>query len=395
MTTPHRCELCGARIPSGRGAEVAGLLLCDSCNAGDFRDRLVHRGFRVQSVSEKWHPFGASGESGGRFRAAAALPFDLGLRAHFSTEDWFRRLQKKLFTRELQTGDAAFDQAIYIQTETPEELATALDRPGLRAALMHAVQSIGQPVELRGQGCIGFEIGLDGPSQVPTALRDLAIILHQLEAYAQEQGMPRQPALARGPDLRKQLEHVENTGTKGDKRYWVKALFMQGSTLDDLDPIARLHERMNARSKHAMEHLRLTRCHVISGDLGPLARMVRLRVLDLDDLPSATALPPLIALEQLEELTLARCRFTDLSPLGGLPALRELWLRDTPISDLGPLASIPSLRKLDLRGTRVRDLTPLQQLPQLEILWVEGLDVPSHQLQALKLSHMALELDPY
>lgn len=388
MQHPSHCELCGATMGGVPGGTVAGLTLCAPCHRGDLQGRLVERGIRLQCLGTNTHVTGER-TSSLTTRVWGAIPFDLALSAHISPEDWFRKVQK-LFGKELQVGDPAFDDAMYIQTDTPDALAEALRSEGLRAAILHAVGTDGRPVEFEG-GQASFETHNVATKDLPHKLRDLAIILHHLERHALEQRLPRQPELAHYPDLRKELDRAAS----GSRPHWPLKLWLLRSSLDDLDDIATLHERWNAASKGRLEIIRLRRCHVVSADLAPLARLTRVRVLELSDMPTARALPSLARLEALEDLRLIRCSIQDLSPLAGLPALTELWLQGCPVSDLTPLATIPSLRKLDLRGTQVRDLTPLQQLPQLEMLWVEGLEISKQQLLGLKLSQVQLELDPY
>lgn len=102
-------------------------------------------------------------------------------------------------------------------------------------------------------------------------------------------------------------------------------------------------------------------------DLAVLARLPRLRVLDLgadrdngSDSPTVVGddtLAWIAGLDRLNELDLSCSRVTDdgLRRLAGLKRLTRLDLRDTSITDasLPVLLSLPSLEALTLEGTRV------------------------------------------
>lgn len=391
MDQPDTCELCGHGLEGTGGHAVAGMTLCSPCNGGQFHDRLVDRGLRVECLGQAYYSF--DGFVGSKNQhPEGAVPYNLELTGHFSKEDIFSKVGK-WFSKELQVGDAGFDEALYIKTDDPDGLADALRDEGLRAAILHAVKSTDRPVVIEGHK-VTFEVTDMLSEEVPRALRDVAMILHQLEHIALERGLPRRQELATYPDLAKTIKHAAECVTVGQKRHWPKGVFVKDAALDTLEGIGQLHDLM-VDSKGPLRIVHLKRCHLISGDLSPLSTMTKVRVMVLDRLPAARVLPPLVALEALEELTVAGCSVTDLAPLTGLPALVELWLKSTPVSDLRPIAGIQTLKKLDLRGTRVTDLSPLTRLPRLEMLWLQGLDVPPEQVRALRSALPALELDPY
>jgi hypothetical protein len=53
------------------------------------------------------------------------------LRAEFTSEGLGKKIVK-LFKKEIQTGDAVFDNAVYISTDTPEATAAFLQSPEVR-----------------------------------------------------------------------------------------------------------------------------------------------------------------------------------------------------------------------------------------------------------------------
>ncbi len=393
MPVTGHCDLCGSDLGGGPGHLVAGLTLCEPCDCGDFGGRLVDRGIRVQSVGEAFYSSG--GRGGGLSReVTGAIPYDLGLVGHFSKEDLLTRVSK-IFSKELQIGDREFDDTLYIRTDDPDVLARDLEEEGLRAAILHAVRSIDSPLEIH-----GHRLTLDAVSiaieDVPRTLRDLAVVLHHMESLARRRRLRRQPGLASYPDLDTTRANVTETSPLDQHpRFWPKGLFFQGSSLDGLDPIVELHDLMARKKNRPLAILRLKHSHLISDDLSPLARLTRLRVLELHEMPAARELPSLRTMASLEELTITDCPLTDLSALEGLPAITELWLQGTPVADLRPLAGLTTLTKLDLRSTRVTDPSPLMGMSGLKIVWVEGLAVDPRQLRELEAAVPGLELDPY
>ncbi|MBN1770481.1 MAG: hypothetical protein JXB32_04400 [Deltaproteobacteria bacterium] len=392
MDEAARCELCGHPLGADGGVDAAGTRLCTPCHNGRFADRLVARGFRLQCLAQAFH---AAGEHGGGLtrRVMGALPYELELTANLSPEDWLSKIGK-LFKKELQVGDPEFDAAVYVRTDHREALAGALRDPAFRAAVLYAVRTTETAIVIEGNR-VELESTAVPVEQVPQALRCVALLLHHLERLALARGLRPQPGRVEYPDLRRTIEHLESArGFGGDNRFWPKGIFLQAATLDDLRGLKRVHD-LQADTGRKLELVRLLTTHVVSDDLGPLAELTTLRVLELDDLPAAHRLPPLEALRDLAELSITRCPLTDLAPLAGLERLEELWLRGTPVRDLRPVASLTGLRKLDLRGTAVADLAPLAGLKQLRLLWIEGLDLPAGQVAALRHALPELELDPY
>jgi hypothetical protein len=76
------------------------------------------------------------------------LPRPTSIKARFSKEGVGKKLAK-LFKKELQTGDAGFDAAIYIATDTPDATAAFLQSDEVRAAIRLAVETAG-PIEIDG-----------------------------------------------------------------------------------------------------------------------------------------------------------------------------------------------------------------------------------------------------
>lgn len=118
----------------------------------------------------------------------------------------------------------------------------------------------------------------------------------------------------------------------------VKDLFLGQGKLDDLGPIAGLHN---------IESLRASLNRVV--DLKPLATLTK-----------------------MDRLDLGHTRVVDLSPLANMAALTDLQIDDTQVSDLTPLANCKKLERLSIQRTNVKDLTPLKGLDHLKFLYVTG-----------------------
>ncbi len=80
--------------------------------------------------------------------AVIQLPRAAAIRATFSKEGVGRKILK-LFTRELQTGDGGFDDAVYISTETSDETAAWLGSQRIRDFIADCVTTAG-PITIDG-----------------------------------------------------------------------------------------------------------------------------------------------------------------------------------------------------------------------------------------------------
>ncbi len=64
------------------------------------------------------------------------------IQASFTREGLGQKLVK-LFKKEIQVGEAAFDDVVYVSTDTPEETAAFLKSPDIRATILTAVREGG------------------------------------------------------------------------------------------------------------------------------------------------------------------------------------------------------------------------------------------------------------
>ena len=172
----------------------------------------------------------------------------------------------------------------------------------------------------------------------------------------------------------------------GEEKQLVLALWQERLKDLPLPPERPLAQRLTVRADGLLAlDLRQTKV----ADLAPLRGMPLGRldcsgsreIIDLDplrDMPlrelrlEATGIyqiAPIASLRQLEELSLAQTRVTNLDPLRGLP-LRILDLGQLEMPDLDALAGL-RLEELDLSGGRVTELAPLHGMP-LRRLTLDG-----------------------
>jgi len=120
----------------------------------------------------------------------------------------------------------------------------------------------------------------------------------------------------------------------------------------------------------ALEDVRMTLVSKLD-DITPFARPT-LKHLDLEDLaaPDIDALAACEALETLRLHGMRAARFEDLSALAKLPRLRRIELTGvTTLVDVSALATLPSLEILDLRDcTALESLDALEGAPKLRAL---------------------------
>jgi internalin A len=76
-------------------------------------------------------------------------------------------------------------------------------------------------------------------------------------------------------------------------------------------------------------------------------------------------LSELVALPQLEALSVSGTDLLSLIPVAGLRRLREINFAGTPIRDLRPLAQLTALQSINCSFTPISDLGPVAQLSAL------------------------------
>lgn len=106
------------------------------------------------------------------------LPQASAVKARFSKEGVGKKLVK-LFKKELQTGDAAFDSAIYIETDTSDATKTFLASDKVRDVIKLLVETAG-PVMIDGATLTLEVFGhQDGDDANATALAEALLVKTQ------------------------------------------------------------------------------------------------------------------------------------------------------------------------------------------------------------------------
>jgi hypothetical protein len=85
---------------------------------------------------------GEADNVGGMTVLAFTLPAPSDVQATFSKEGVTKKLVK-LFARELQTGDAAFDRIVYIKTDTLDATRALLESSKIRTVVARIIESGG------------------------------------------------------------------------------------------------------------------------------------------------------------------------------------------------------------------------------------------------------------
>lgn len=144
----------------------------------------------------------------------------------------------------------------------------------------------------------------------------------------------------------------------------LRILDLSGNWPSSLAPCARLENL----EELVLRDAGLASLKAVSFDV--LSRLPRLTSLDLSHNPDLEDGKELAAFESLQELTLRGTGINDLSPLARLPRLRRLDLRDTEPApgSLQHLGGLFGLEHLNLRECGIRDLSPLSGLVNLRYL---------------------------
>lgn len=94
----------------------------------------IRRGFITQSSSTEVGGEQISSSTQKSTQLTLKLPHEAPINATFSAEGIGHKVVK-IFKREVQVGDPSFDDAVYIQTDTPEKTAHMLQSPDIRALI--------------------------------------------------------------------------------------------------------------------------------------------------------------------------------------------------------------------------------------------------------------------
>lgn len=105
-------------------------------------------------------------------------------------------------------------------------------------------------------------------------------------------------------------------------------------------------------------------------DVSPLASLIKLKVLGLDQNRKISNITPLAGLINLEWLNLDSNLLTDISPLKDMVKLKFLDLQLNTITDLSAIQNMKQLRTLELFRASLNDISSLANLTNLNQLWI-------------------------
>ena len=170
---------------------VYELRVCDGCRHGDLQKRLGEaRGWAfhvdVTHLGDTEHIC---------VEVEAAPGFTIPFEAAFTREGFLQKA-KKIFKREPQVGDDAFDAAVYIESDDESTTLSFLEQSGVKSALWELLAETG---ELQGSYVtIGEEmVRARTTSANPGVRREaplyIAVLVHRLELFATERAATRGP----------------------------------------------------------------------------------------------------------------------------------------------------------------------------------------------------------
>ncbi|MBI4955264.1 MAG: hypothetical protein HY908_24790 [Myxococcales bacterium] len=103
------------------------------------------------------------------------LPSEPKVQATFCQEGLGKKILK-LFKKEIQVGDAVFDKAVYITTETPDATKAFLAPDDIQTTILGAVMSGGH-IEIRGRVMTATMVRADGDATDPGLVRFVQALL--------------------------------------------------------------------------------------------------------------------------------------------------------------------------------------------------------------------------
>ena len=143
------------------------------------------------------------------------------------------------------------------------------------------------------------------------------------------------------------------------------ALHLGGNQIEEVGPLADLIQLTFLRLN---DNLRIE-------DISPLTNLIQLRVVHLDR-NAIVDISPLSRLTNLEIIDLRRNRVVNVRPLSNLTQLTTLYLYSNRIVDVRPLATLTRLEVLDIRENRITDHSPLDGLSLADFRYDQTCDMP-------------------
>jgi hypothetical protein len=182
-----QCGLCQQDAGNGATHQVAGLKVCAGCfDAPYLPDRLHGRGFHLGYMYKT--PFGAvepgsedqSDNSLHTLSALAEAPKDSGMHTKLEGEG-LRAKFMKIFEHELQVGNKAFDDKVWIHTNTLDITRGFLSLSGVQTAVAEIID-MGGEIDIDGAK-VYCKTSNKGPIEVRMFLLFTAALLHYLSEF--------------------------------------------------------------------------------------------------------------------------------------------------------------------------------------------------------------------
>ncbi len=139
MDTPVRCAFCDELHPTKQLRREFELDFCERCAGGGAEAALRSRGHHI--TSREWTTRVRSQNSTYtlyHMSIDALPPQVLDVSATFTREHALHRLLK-LFRREVEVGDALFDDFVYIRTPDPQQARALVGSTGVQSTLIDLV----------------------------------------------------------------------------------------------------------------------------------------------------------------------------------------------------------------------------------------------------------------
>ena len=143
----------------------------------------------------------------------------------------------------------------------------------------------------------------------------------------------------------------------------LRTLYLDNNPVSDISPLKGLKNLTNLLLEGTLV-----------SDISPLRGLTNLTHLWVHD-AQVSDLSPVAGLINLEDFSFSHDNLSDLSPLVGLINLRKVVCWNHAISDLSPLVGLTKLEKIDFCGGDISDLTPLAKLPNLKELYLAGEEI--------------------
>ena len=183
-----QCALCHQSVDKAEMKAIASLNVCDACvRATYLPGRLTKKGlhlgysYRTDAGVIEIGDEELLDNTLRKISALAEAPHPSGIDATLQREGIGAKL-KKIVEKEIQVGNKAFDDAVWIRTSTNEETAAFLALSGVQAAVLELIDMNGV-ISIK-QDKIHVEATNKGPIEVQMFVLHTAALLHYLATFA-------------------------------------------------------------------------------------------------------------------------------------------------------------------------------------------------------------------